>query len=310
MSTDARADAEHERPERTAPARKSVTRRGALRRAAALSVAVGGFGTATGVVSANQPYDGWFTDDASGGAEDTYTGITTDMRGEESISIEVGSDGNGGPFAYDPVAVRIDPGTEVHFEWTSDMHNLALESGPDGGWEGYDPIEDTGFSYSHTFEVDGVYKYYCSPHLALGMKAAIVVGDEDVGEDPDAVPGDGVDDTAEGEGFIGRLYDGRMSTFALLATLVFGAVSVTLVLFGDLLNSLDRRRERDRAAIEETGGEIVESPFEQPVREIDHDSFDPRGTLALVLVYLLILVVMWVFTYFIEFLGRGPTVIG
>lgn len=45
------------------------------------------------------------------------------------------------------------------------------------------------------------------------------------------------------------------------------------------------------------------------VREISHDEFDPIGTLALIAVYFAILVFMWVFMYFIEFLGNSPTVI-
>ena len=46
------------------------------------------------------------------------------------------------------------------------------------------------------------------------------------------------------------------------------------------------------------------------VREVGHEEFSPAGTAALILVYFLILVVMWVFVYFVEFLGNGPTVIG
>ncbi|ERH00577.1 MAG: hypothetical protein J07HN6_02200 [Halonotius sp. J07HN6] len=49
---------------------------------------------------------------------------------------------------------------------------------------------------------------------------------------------------------------------------------------------------------------------EQPVREIGHDEFDPNGTLALILIYFLILVGMWIFMYFVEFLGNELTVIG
>ncbi|MFC3959847.1 signal peptidase complex subunit 2 [Halovivax cerinus] len=44
-------------------------------------------------------------------------------------------------------------------------------------------------------------------------------------------------------------------------------------------------------------------------RTIDHDEFDPIGTLALVVLYFVVLTVMWLFTYFVEFLGNGPTVI-
>lgn len=44
-------------------------------------------------------------------------------------------------------------------------------------------------------------------------------------------------------------------------------------------------------------------------REIGHDEFNPVGTLALVLVYFVIIGALWVFMYFVEFLGRGPTVV-
>ncbi|WP_435348736.1 hypothetical protein [Haloarchaeobius sp. HRN-SO-5] len=44
--------------------------------------------------------------------------------------------------------------------------------------------------------------------------------------------------------------------------------------------------------------------------DLDHEDFDPVGTLALIAVYFLILVGMWVFVYFVEFLGNGPTVVG
>lgn len=45
-------------------------------------------------------------------------------------------------------------------------------------------------------------------------------------------------------------------------------------------------------------------------RTLSHEEFDPKGTLALILLYFAILVGMWVFMYFVEFLGGGPTVIG
>lgn len=44
--------------------------------------------------------------------------------------------------------------------------------------------------------------------------------------------------------------------------------------------------------------------------EIGHDEYDPIGTLVLIAIYFLILLVMWAFTYFVEFLGGGPTVVG
>ncbi len=40
------------------------------------------------------------------------------------------------------------------------------------------------------------------------------------------------------------------------------------------------------------------------------EEFDPRGTLTLILVYLGLLVVMWVYIYFVEFLGNELVVVG
>jgi len=44
-------------------------------------------------------------------------------------------------------------------------------------------------------------------------------------------------------------------------------------------------------------------------KEIGHDEYDPVGTLSLIAIYFLIVVFLWVFMYFVEFLGRGPTVV-
>jgi len=45
-------------------------------------------------------------------------------------------------------------------------------------------------------------------------------------------------------------------------------------------------------------------------REIGHDEFDPIGTLALIGLYFLLLLLLWFFVYFVEFLGNEPTVTG
>jgi hypothetical protein len=54
----------------------------------------------------------------------------------------------------------------------------------------------------------------------------------------------------------------------------------------------------------------AEAAFEEPNVEIEHDDFDPVGTFTVILGYFAILVLMWVFMYFVEFLGNGPTVVG
>ena len=59
------------------------------------------------------------------------------------------------------------------------------------------------------------------------------------------------------------------------------------------------------------GGPMLESDV--AVREtesVDHDAFDPRGTGTLLAVYFAIIALMWLFMYFVEFLGNGPSVVG
>jgi halocyanin-like protein len=120
-------------------------------------------------------YGGWFTGDAKGGETANYDGSTVDETGSDEVTVTVGTEGNGGPFAFDPPAVSVDAGTTVTFEWASDNHNVLVDSRPDGGWAGHEPYEDSGFSVQHTFEAEGVYTYYCEPHLSVGMKGVIEV---------------------------------------------------------------------------------------------------------------------------------------
>ena len=146
----------------------------------ATALAVGATGTAAAQQSGMTQvpdYGGWFSDE-KGAATTSFTG-TVDERGKDAVTIEVGAGGNGGSFAFAPTAVWVDPGTTITFEWVSNGHDVAPESQPEGaGWEGHGTIEDSGFSVEHTFDTGGIYTYFCSPHLGLGMKGAIAVGND------------------------------------------------------------------------------------------------------------------------------------
>ncbi|MFC7134292.1 MULTISPECIES: hypothetical protein [Salinibaculum] len=56
----------------------------------------------------------------------------------------------------------------------------------------------------------------------------------------------------------------------------------------------------------------VSAPTDQAEieRELSHEEFDPKGTLTLILIYFLVLTLMWVFMYFVEFLGNDLIVVG
>jgi len=102
--------------------------------------------------------------DASG-----YDGSITDLTGEDPVTVTNGS--SEPDYAFDPVAVRVDAGTEVTWQWASPSHSVthtgdAFDSGIQN---------DTGATFSYTFEESGNFLYYCTPHRSLGQKGAIVV---------------------------------------------------------------------------------------------------------------------------------------
>ena len=82
--------------------------------------------------------------------------------------------GAGGNLVFDPPAVHVDPGTTVVFEWDQGLHNVAeRESGERYASE---TTDESGTTYSVTFESEGVSTYVCEPHRAQGMKGAVAVG--------------------------------------------------------------------------------------------------------------------------------------
>ncbi|MFB6130132.1 MAG: halocyanin domain-containing protein [Salinigranum sp.] len=135
--------------------------------AAAGAAATGAAGTAS---AQSFDYGGWL--DGVG----NYDGSTADMTGKKEITIKVGAQGNGGAFAFDPPAVHVDTGTKVTWEWTGEGggHTVDAKSGADFKTE---VISEKGHTFSQTFDKKGIITYYCKPHLSLGMKGAIAVGD-------------------------------------------------------------------------------------------------------------------------------------
>ena len=135
--------------------------------AAAGTAALAATGTAT--AQEEPDYGGWF-DDVS-----NYDGTTVDRTDADSVEISVGAQGNNGAFAFDPPAVMVSPGTEVVWEWNGEGGGHNVVSDGDGPLDSGDPVSEAGTTYSHTFESEGMFKYVCVPHEALGMKGAVVV---------------------------------------------------------------------------------------------------------------------------------------
>lgn len=118
-------------------------------------------------------------------AEDTvewgdgvWDGELADHTGEDAVEINFSAmldiDGEElGPFASDPRAVDISPGTTVSWEWEGDhVHTLTSyfdpphESPGDGAADEFEVPgeEEEPTTHEHEFTEPGVYLYYCFPH--------------------------------------------------------------------------------------------------------------------------------------------------
>jgi halocyanin-like protein len=217
------------------------------------------------------------------------------------VTVEVGVDNGGQPYGFGPPAVRIDPGATVVWEWTGKggSHNVVAE---DGSFES-DLASEAGYTFSHTFESKGVYKYVCTPHQSLGMKGAIVVGDVSGGGGDDG--GDEGPETGEEAG--GGLIPMPSDFVGWLAVLVGGSggLAVTMVLGAESYAAYREHEREEWAYVDEQSTEAVET---EPVEEIGRD-YDPTGTATLVAGYFVLIALLWVFMYFVEFIG-GPTITG
>ena len=115
-----------------------------------------------------QPDFGGYLDDVPG-----FEGGAAPRRGQEEVGVDVGA-GDGG-LQFSPVAIHVDAGTTVVWEWTGNgAHNVVSEA---------DEFEsertgEEGFTFEYTFEEAGIHRYYCDPHKGQGMKGAVVVGDD------------------------------------------------------------------------------------------------------------------------------------
>ncbi|WP_420028559.1 halocyanin domain-containing protein [Halorussus lipolyticus] len=151
---------------------RAATRRDVLKAGGTATAAVAGLSGSATASEGGSDLSSWFE------GVSNYDGVA-DKTGESEVTIEVGAQGNNGAFAFGPAAVRVDPGTKVVWKWTGKggSHNVVSES---GDFES-EMVSDEGHTFSQTFEEKGVHKYACSPHKAMGMKGAVVVGDTEVG---------------------------------------------------------------------------------------------------------------------------------
>ncbi|ELZ28471.1 halocyanin [Halogeometricum pallidum JCM 14848] len=114
----------------------------------------------------DRTFDGWL--DGVEGADSLV-----DRTDASDVRVRVGTEGNGGYFAFAPVVLRVSSGTTVTWEWTGvgSAHNVVAK---DGSFRS-ELTGDEGTTFSHEFDASGVAKYACLPHRSLGMKGVVVV---------------------------------------------------------------------------------------------------------------------------------------
>lgn len=196
------------------------TRRTVLRTVAGVAGVAPALGMAGRVQAQERPdFDGWL---------DGVDGGYLDARGEDDVTVLVGADGNSGPFAFDPAGLWVDPGTTVTWEWTGEGHdhNVNAQSGADFKT---DLVSEPGFTFSYTFEESGITTYQCDPHVSLGMKGAVAVGD--------------VATTMPAAGQAGgRTFPGGAAGAAVMAA-ILGTTSLAVLaaLSGEVADGLDSR---------------------------------------------------------------------
>jgi plastocyanin len=77
---------------------------------------------------------------------------------------------------FTPKLITIVAGDEVTWTNSEGFHNVNGSTGtyPDNP-ESFGNSTGTGWTYSHTFTIPGVYNYQCDPHVGLGMVGQVIV---------------------------------------------------------------------------------------------------------------------------------------
>ena len=87
----------------------------------------------------------------------------------------------GNKMVYSEEVALVDVGETITWVPTSKGHNVEFVAGPDGAE--LPKKSKNGKEVSMTFEVPGIYYYWCTPHKGMGMIGLVVVGDDTSNKD-------------------------------------------------------------------------------------------------------------------------------
>lgn len=77
--------------------------------------------------------------------------------------------------AFQPLVIKIAPGDTVAWE-NMNTHNVEMLANlvPEGAEVVKSSMSE---NFNHTFEIEGIYVYQCTPHIGAGMGGAVIVGE-------------------------------------------------------------------------------------------------------------------------------------
>lgn len=110
-----------------------------------------------------------------------------------AVEIRMRSDALGSRVWFDPIGLRVAPGTTVRWVLEANVHSATAYHPSNGfasripaGAEPWDSgiLTEPGQTFTRRLEFPGVYDYYCIPHEMAGMVGRIIVAPEgaEIGE--------------------------------------------------------------------------------------------------------------------------------
>ena len=109
-------------------------------------------------------------------------GIAFVVSSANAMTIEMlNKDDAGNKMIYSEELAKVDVGDTITWVPTSKGHNVEMIAGPDGAE--LPKKSKNSKEVSMTFEVPGIYYYWCTPHKGMGMIGLVVVGDDTSNKD-------------------------------------------------------------------------------------------------------------------------------
>ena len=88
---------------------------------------------------------------------------------------------DGAKMVYSEDVARVNVGDTINWVPTSKGHNVEMIAGPEGAELPKKSKNNKPFSM--TFEVPGIYYYWCTPHKGMGMIGLVIVGEDTSNKD-------------------------------------------------------------------------------------------------------------------------------